>query len=182
MATTLAYRVVQTAGIGRAVSDRSEMPQHAAEDAMPTLGHELLRVHRFVVEIRFERQSPQRAVASFSDCAMPWSSRSEARAAEATTATTAPPETGSNPYERTFRMRGITSLRSPSELDRFRYVKSFQSKRGTGKACSCEEWSTRRPTSSDVGTWPIWQDLHNGHKQSLLIVRCAASPSLTLSR
>ena len=34
---------------------------------MPTLGHELLRVHRFVVEIRFERQSPQRAVASFSD-------------------------------------------------------------------------------------------------------------------
>lgn len=129
MATTLAYRVVQTAGIGRAVSDRSEMPQHAAEDAMPTLGHELLRVHRFVVEIRFERQSPQRAVASFSDCAMPWSNRSEARAAGATTATTAPPETGSNPYERTFRMRGITSLRSPSELDRFRYVKSCQPKR-----------------------------------------------------
>ena len=40
MATTLAYRVVLNAGTGRAASDRSEMPQHAAEDPMPTLGHE----------------------------------------------------------------------------------------------------------------------------------------------
>ena len=67
MATTLAYRAVLTAGTGRAVSDRSEMPQHAAQGSMPTLGHELLRVYRLVVEIRFGRQSLLRAFASFSN-------------------------------------------------------------------------------------------------------------------
>ena len=34
---------------------------------MPTLGHELLPEHRPVVEIRFGRQSPQPAFASFSN-------------------------------------------------------------------------------------------------------------------
>ena len=61
---------------------------------------------------------------------MSWSNRSEARAAGATTSTTAPPETASNSNETMFRMRGITSLRSPNELDRLRYGKPLQLKRG----------------------------------------------------